>query len=310
MHKFIKVKVSGDIFRIFEKFRGEDGLNKLRKTVKIMEQLSRIQLYKNLMGKNISQNFRNVLSINIDILSGIEELFLTTEEGRKSRDIDLYRVIDLTRQNLSFTMSNESPALFGKDIIRLYDNLSKEMSLYESKQNTNNAARKFFNKLLKELSQFNKMTIGEDIWTENREKTNKMPQVFLSHAYDDKAYALALFDFFYTNGIYLYVGWMHNGIIHDGEVLKQILQDELYQSNQLLFLRTINSELDIQGKQFLRPWCAWELGNYYNVKDGEEKYLINLYSIDEYNNIQTHGLRLFSGIVDQRMQGAKIRFIR
>lgn len=271
-----------------------------------MEQLSRIQLYRNLMEKGIPQNFREVLRINIEILSGVEELFLTTEEGRNSRDIDLLQVIQLTQRNIELMIGNERT--LDRDIRRLYNNLMKEIISYENKQNTNKTARSLFNKLLKELSQFNEIAIDDDIWTENREKTEEMPQVFLSHAYDDKVYALALFDYFYTNGIYLYVGWMHNGIINDGEVLKHKLQDELYQSDQLLFLRTINSELDIQGKQFLRPWCAWELGNYYNVKNGEEKYLINLYSIDEYKNVQTHGLRLFSGIIDQRMQGAKIRF--
>lgn len=276
-----------------------------------MEQLSRIQLYRNLMGKSIPQNFQEVLRINIEVLSGVEELFLTTEEGRNSRDIELSQVIQLVRRNIELMIDNERT--LGRDIGRLYNNLMKEITSYENKQNankqnTNKTARSFFNKLLKELSQFNEIAIGDDIWTENRKKTEEMPQVFLSHAYDDKVYALALFDYFYTNGIYLYVGWMHNGIINDGEVLKHRLQDELYQSDQLLFLRTINSELDIQGKQFLRPWCAWELGNYYNVKKGEEKYLINLYSIDEYKNVQTHGLRLFSGIIGRRMQGVKIRF--
>ena len=99
---------------------------------------------------------------------------------------------------------------------------------------------------------------------------------------------------------------MHNEIEVDGRVVKNMLQVRLDESEQLLFLRTLNSELDIQGKQMLRPWCAWELGNFYRREYGEEKYLINLYSVDYYSNTLIHGLKLFTGVVGKRLQGYEI----
>lgn len=65
---------------------------------------------------------------------------------------------------------------------------------------------------------------------------------------------------------------MHNEIEEDGRIVKNMLQTRLEESSQLLFLRTLNSELDIQGKQMQRPWCAWKLGNFYRKESGEEMY--------------------------------------
>lgn len=270
-----------------------------------MEQLSRVQLYRDLSRKGLSENFRDVLQINITILDGVETLFLTPDEGIENGYIDIYNVIRLTRENIENLMQ-ETHSIDQKQIERLRNKIRKVLMSFESKENSNKNARNLFNKILNELSTFNEDNLEEEFWVEKKEKKEGMPQVFLSHAYDDKAYAAALYDYFYSNGIFLYVGWMQNKDIKDGVKLKEKLHEELNDSDQLLFLRTANSELDIQGKHFLRPSCSWELGDFYRKTNGEEKYMINLYSIDEYQNLQVHGLRLFAGLSGTKMFGNKI----
>lgn len=271
-----------------------------------MEQLSRVQLYQNMVRKNISERFATVLRVNISILLGVEELFLTSDEGNEILEPDFTQLSSRIRDNIerleidNFERSDYS-------LSRLRENILKMINDYERKDKvTKKNARNFFNKLINALADYNDKMIDSDIQFERRERDYGMPQVFLSHAYDDKAYSLALFDYFYEQGIYLYVGWMHNEIEEDGRIVKNMLQIRLEESSQLLFLRTLNSELDIQGKQMLRPWCAWELGNFYRKESGEEKYLINLYSVDCYGNALIHGLKLFTGVVGNRLQGIEI----
>ena len=64
---------------------------------------------------------------------------------------------------------------------------------------------------------------------------------------------------------------------------KKILDDELNRSNQLLFLRTINSELRIRGNHGIRQWCSWEIGNFYTKHSGE-KYYTSFYDTAEPSN--------------------------
>lgn len=94
----------------------------------------------------------------------------------------------------------------------------------------------------------------------------------------------------------------------DGRVLKNNLENALADSEQLLFIRSVNSELDINGKHIIRPWCSWELGNFY-TKNKDEKYFINLYSVRDYkdkSNIQIHGMKLFQDVVGQKLTGPAI----
>lgn len=99
---------------------------------------------------------------------------------------------------------------------------------------------------------------------------------------------------------------MHNEIENGGREVKRIFQMRLDESMQLLFLRTQNSELDIQGKQMIRPWCAWELENFYGKKHGEEKYINNLYSVYCYSNILIHGLKLYTGFQGNKLKEIEI----
>lgn len=103
-------------------------------------------------------------------------------------------------------------------------------------------------------------------------------QVFLSYAYYDKGITLYLYLLFYINGVFLYVNWMWEQSNSSGVVTKQQLEIELQKSKQLLFLRTLTSELRIQGGgHTIRQWCAWEIGNFY-TKHPNDKYFVNFYN--------------------------------
>ncbi len=273
-----------------------------------MEQLSRVQLYQNLIQKDMQSNIRTAFEVNIIILSDVEELFLTLDQTMELIMSDYTELISQIRRNVERIQISDR---YGTDSLltqKLISNILKIVSRYENKDvDITTNARNIFNKLIRELAEYNNKMIDEIARFTEQKQRNNMSQVFLSHAYDDKAYSLALFDYFYERGIYLYVGWMHNELIEDGCQLKEILQKRLDESNQLLFLRTINSELDIRGRHMLRPWCAWELGNFYHKNHGDEKYLINLYSVDCYRNIQVHGLKLFTDVVGGLLSGVEIR---
>ena len=262
-----------------------------------MEALSRLQLYRNLLERNeFTGTYRIVLEVNINILSGIEELFLSQDDFPDQKAIKDPAIWNYLAYNISYTRNSFG---YDRDVERLLRKLEKLLREYEGRrEDYAQNSRNLFNKILNELGTYNTKFLDEgQMPIGNREKKDR-PQVFLSHAYDDRLYALALFEYFYQRGIYLYVDWMHQGKMDDGIVLKRDLQNELDNSVQLLFLRTVNSELDIQGKHMLRSWCAWELGNFYR-KESTEKYMLNLYSVESYKkniNIQLHGLKLYTGI--------------
>ena len=80
---------------------------------------------------------------------------------------------------------------------------------------------------------------------------------------------------------------MHSGKILNGNKLKKKLHTELCSCSQLLLLRTVNMELNIRGNHYIRPWCAWEIGNFYYKEIGKEKYYIGLYEAHtKQNSIQ------------------------
>lgn len=76
---------------------------------------------------------------------------------------------------------------------------------------------------------------------------------------------------------------MWNGVNSNSSITKKILEDELNRSKQLLFLRTINSELRIRGNHNIRRWCSWEIGNFY-TKHSDEKYYTSFYDTTEPSN--------------------------
>ena len=271
-----------------------------------MESLSRLRLYRDMLDREIYERQQIILEVNVRIYSGIEDLFLSIDDEPERKEIKDPAILNILRNNISNVSEVWSA---DKEIAKLINNLEKYVREYENKQeNVRKNSRNLFNKIVRALGEYNsKPLIDGEMPLPEREKGN-MPQVFLSHAYDDKLYSLALFEYFYRMGIYLYVDWMHHGKMDNGIELKRDLQKELNDSVQLLFLRTPNSELDIAGKQMLRSWCAWEIGNFYSYKN-DEKYMLNLYAVESYksiSNIQLHGLKLYTGINNGLLDGKTI----
>ncbi len=272
-----------------------------------MESLSRLQLYRNMLSiEEYTREQRIILEANIAILSGIEELFLSQDEMPEQKEIKDPSILSILENNIANI--NEDLGS-DKETTRLLNKIEKLVREYADKREDEaKNSRNLFNKIVNELGVYNSKPLKDGEMPVSNRVKGAMPQVFLSHAYNDKLYAFSLFEFFYKRGIYLYVDWMHHGKMDDGIALKNYLKKELSDSRQLLFLRTVNSELDIQGKQMLRSWCAWELGNFYGIKK-DEKYMINLYSVESYknsNNIQLHGLKLYTGVNNGLLTGNKI----
>lgn len=151
-----------------------------------------------------------------------------------------------------------------------------ESSIRLSIQKVLDAITKYQNKKIKEID-----PIVEII---NRYYTipygNIKNQVFLSHAFSDRLYTLGLFLYFYDQNIYLYVDWMHQPKNSKTKTLKKNLIQEIQNSHQLLFLRTLNSELYLQGgSRQLRQWCAWEIGTFDYKTNGADgsRFFIDRY---------------------------------
>lgn len=113
--------------------------------------------------------------------------------------------------------------------------------------------------------------------------TKSQPQTFLSYAYYDKGISIGLYIYFKLNGGFLYVNWMWRGK-NPAIITKQKLDLKLRKSNQFLFLRTLNSELDYHGNSHIRQWCSWEIGNYY-TKNNKQKFYLNFYGITNKNDL-------------------------
>lgn len=139
--------------------------------------------------------------------------------------------------------------------------------------------RRIISKVLDAITDYQNDQIKEidaivQIINENYSNTdaNKRNQVFLSHAFVDKLYTLGLFLYFFGQNVYLYVDWMHQPKNSKTKKLKGNLIQEINNSVQLLFLRTLNSELALQGgKRQIREWCAWEIGTFDYKTNGLDK---------------------------------------
>lgn len=282
-----------------------------------MREISRTELYKYLISKEQSDVFIDAINYNYEILLGIEDMFLTDDlmktysnnSQREIEDLPVEVLLNALRRNVENIKNNESFQIKSKimESIRRVETIISSFGEEKGKRKT---AKNLFNKLINELCAFNEVEIERgSIPSYMQKKEDKTPQVFLSHAYDDKLYTYALFEYFYGRGVYLYVDWMHRDRIEDGETLKRDLHEEIVSSSQLLFMRTLNSELNIQGKQMIRSWCAWELGDFYSAIGAEEKYIFNLYSTDNYSNQLLHGMKLFTGVERGRLQGLEYKYL-
>lgn len=111
---------------------------------------------------------------------------------------------------------------------------------------------------------------------------------FLSYAFHDKLISFLIFLEARSKKTVLFVDWMYSvDYTTDKEYgtinLKNNLNYFLSESNKLLFLRSINSELNTavtirglfaENKKMVRQWCSWEIGNFYRTSlklDSEPK---------------------------------------
>lgn len=162
---------------------------------------------------------------------------------------------------------------------RILYTVEKEMEEKHKKiSNNSNSFKIFFRYLLKAIAEYQEEVI-EANFIEISDISNVRfgrKQTFLSYAYYDKGLTQALFYYFWLRSGFLYVNWMWNGANSNSKITKTILENELKRSEQLLFLRTINSELRIRGNHSIRQWCSWEIGNFY-TKHSDEKYYTSFY---------------------------------
>ena len=282
-----------------------------------MREISRVALYEYLIRREHPDIFIDIISYNYELLSNIEEMFLTDdlkEKGnysnqREKESFAVEEILIVLRNNIENIKNNGR----FQDSLRIQESIlavETIISSFEEENRKRRTAKGLFNKLINELCAVNGVAIERSsIPDYMQRKEENIPQVFFSHAYDDKLYTYALFEYFYRRGVYLYVDWMHRDNIDDGKKLKQDLHEEIVNSSQLLFMRTLNSELNIQGKQTIRSWCAWELGDFYSSTGIEEKFFFNLYSTDNYSSQQLHGMKLFTGVKCGRLQGVENKYL-
>lgn len=167
-------------------------------------------------------------------------------------------------------------------------------------------------KALKEIAKINNKLLNRILKSKNipaklAEKPEEWNQVFLSHAFSDKLYAFVLFYKLYREGIYLYVDWMHNGELNPN-VIKEALAKALDESEQLLLLRTPNSELSVKGSQMIRGWCSWELGYFYARDDKRsELYYLEQYDLNGKTQIsaQLYDMGKFCNTFDEHIDCKK-----
>lgn len=289
-----------------------------------MKELSRSNLFKMLESSlrdnsyiRFSEMLIELCNINITLLRNLEDFFLASDYyDVKDKSSDFYfEFMKLLNDNVRKLEKMKFGSLF-VDVSNLTNSLYKEIDNWITK---NTRLQYVFNKLVKLLTEYsdrNILKIPKNDMEYIREKVRNYShldigwkQVFLSYAFDDFLYTIALFVYFYRNNIILYIDWMHNDLLSDGITLKQKLNSALASSEQLLFLRTINSELNISGSQYIRPWCSWETGNFFSrgtQNSNLEKYFINLYGKLPTDNMQLHGFYLLTDIDKGRLNGKSI----
>ena len=101
---------------------------------------------------------------------------------------------------------------------------------------------------------------------------------FLSYSFDDEACSLYLFDYFLTNGGFLYVDSLLSRPYKSGKDIKNHLNPWIINSSQLLFLRSVHS--DSGG---IRQWCSWEIGRSFSYCNNYR--FIDITSIHKTRNV-------------------------
>lgn len=228
-----------------------------------------------------SRIIEDLLNLNIAILEGVEERFLTNED----RDLQweqrpLEEIIKERRNILSAYMPE-------KKIDEFYKKMKKnDNSIFNSLLNVLNDISK------ERLKNFKLEKVAHDTDSDSH-------QVFLSYAFEDRLYTLCLYMYFLSQGVTLYVDWLYCDALPTGIDIKDNLTNELSNSKQFLFFRSANSELHIQGNVEIKGWCSWEMGTFYTLNNinQDEKYYIGLYDEKEIDpKSQLNGFRKLTGI--------------
>lgn len=193
-------------------------------------------------------------------------------------------------------------------------NEQKSNSLEKNRKKIESDTRRVISKVLDAITEYqNNQTEGINNIVEIIKKHYKISnksinnQVFLSHAFADRLYTLGLFLYFYDQNVYLYIDWMSQDENSKTVALKKNLTQEIKNSNQLLFLRTLNSELLLQGgKKHIREWCAWEIGTFdYKINGLDNKrFYIDRYRLNKKRESRSQLIQDFQplkGIKDGRL---------
>lgn len=243
-------------------------------------------------------DFKMVLDVNIRILKNIENYFLYESQPNDLVDKDL--IINNFREN--YRDLNNNSLISETDYIEILGSLAEASDGYY-------AFNKLINFLIEITDRFLEKSGFYEIFPYDLERDEynilngrvAKHRVFLSYAFKDRLYAFCLFIYMYFKGIFLYVDFLFCGKLNSGVDIKKNLHNQLSLSNQLLFLRSINSELSIRGNANIRGWCSWELGTFYTNKsmNKDAKFYINLYSKKgkKINNKQLDGIRPLTNIV-------------
>lgn len=295
-----------------------------------MEQLSRTQLYEwilrqdnnifeyiederireNLLEFEYRNLFFNTLRFNLEILKGIESYFVssTLNENKSSFSSEDFKSI--YQENLMNGLE------YFNDIIqtRFYDIEREAYLTFIDGISDITDPYYMFNKLMKQLDKTSNRSLRK--FYQNIEANGKgesldfelrRPQIFLSYASEDRLYTLCLYIYMSSQRINLYVDWLFSDFKKNGVYIKRHLSKALWYSEQFLFLRSLNSELQIKGSYNIKGWCSWEMGNYYR-SGYREKYYIELYSRPDTKrktegSLQLDGFKKVSSIEHGRLHG-------
>lgn len=280
-----------------------------------MEGIDRITLY---------THIQNILKSNNDTYKFITEFFEETFINRINlclqlniamlRDIENRFLLnfhdDISELDFNELIETNVKQVMALKELRWEKTLKKLEKIPKTIKESSNQYYKF-NSLINVLNEVTEEILKkEKITKDNFRKKIKLKKfksyVFLSHAFYDQLYTFCLFIFMYEKGILLYVDWIFSEEFDSGVDIKANLFRHLVDAEQLLFLRTINSELNIRGSGNIRGWCSWELGSFYTIKEEnkDEKYYIALYEnkTNPIRNRQLDGMKPLSGIESGRLR--------
>lgn len=159
-----------------------------------------VKILENIFDDNVRRELKNIYNVNLKIMTNIEDQFVfkyveNNEEHTENTD----EVFDsILRRSL----------LDGNDDVldkKLSDKLLKETSKKKGPSYK-------FNKLLNILNEYSnnrldKLNINKYFTDKTLKNYGYKNKVFLSYAYEDRLYTMALFTYLYTKGIYLYIDW-------------------------------------------------------------------------------------------------------